>query len=93
MIANEPRHTQIEAMGLRALALDRRGRERVRAVLNVLTEATFFYKEDDPDLFFFLCRNQAGASWLCPAVMRPLQRSLRFGIGGRARSGFRLGSG
>ena len=42
------------------LSLDRRGLERVRAVLNVLTESTFFYREDDPDLFFFLRRYQAG---------------------------------
>ena len=45
--------------GLPGLALDRRGRERVRAVLNVLTESTFFYRDDDADLFFFLRRNQA----------------------------------
>lgn len=48
-----------EQADLRALALDRRGLDRVRAVLNVLTESTFFYREDDPDLFFFLRRNQA----------------------------------
>jgi uncharacterized protein DUF2398 len=48
-----------EGPALPGLAVDRRSRERVRAVLNVLTEATFFYKEDDPDLFFFLRRNQA----------------------------------
>src|SRR2546428_12128664 len=42
------------------LSLDRRGLERVRAVLNVLPESTFFYREDDPDLFFFLRRYQAG---------------------------------
>jgi len=58
-MADEPRHAEGETTELRALALDRRGRERVRAVLNVLTESTFFYKEDDPDLFFFLRRNQA----------------------------------
>ncbi|MBI4704018.1 MAG: DUF2398 family protein [Deltaproteobacteria bacterium] len=58
-MADEPRHAEADATELRALALDRRGRERVRAVLNVLTESTFFYKEDDPDLFFFLRRNQA----------------------------------
>lgn len=46
-------------MDLRSLALDRRSLERVRAALNVLTESTFFYREDDPDLFFFLRRNQA----------------------------------
>jgi len=50
-----------ESPDLRALALDRRGRDRVRALLNVLTESTFFYREDDPDLFFFLKRNQASA--------------------------------
>jgi hypothetical protein len=48
-----------ETPDLRTMALDRRGRERVRAVLNVLTESTFFYREDDRDLFFFLRRNQA----------------------------------
>jgi hypothetical protein len=31
----------------------------VRAVLNVLAESTFFYREDDPDLFFFLRKNRA----------------------------------
>jgi hypothetical protein len=48
------------AKGFRAfqgLALDRRGRERVRAVLNVLTESTFFYRDDDADLFFYLRRH------------------------------------
>lgn len=45
--------------GLFGLSLDRRGLDRVRAVVNVLTESTFFYNEDDPDLFFFLRRNQA----------------------------------
>ncbi len=49
----------LEAADLRSLGLDRRSIERVRAALNVLTEATFFYPEDDPDLFFFLRRNQA----------------------------------
>src|SRR3989442_13859108 len=58
-MVDDSRHSETEATELRALALDRRGRERVRAVLNVLTESTFFYKEDDPDLFFFLRRNQA----------------------------------
>jgi len=58
-MADDPRPTEAEAADLRALALDRRGRDRVRAVLNVLTESTFFYQEDDPDLFFFLRRNQA----------------------------------
>jgi len=48
-----------DLQGLPGLALDRRGRERVCAVLNVLTESTFFYREDDADLFFFLRRNQA----------------------------------
>ena len=47
------------APGLPGLALDRRSRERVRAVLNVLTESTFFYRDDDADLFFFLRRHQA----------------------------------
>lgn len=32
---------------------------RVTAVLNVLGEAPFFYREDDPDLFQFLRRNRA----------------------------------
>jgi hypothetical protein len=32
---------------------------RVQAVLNVLVEAPFFYKTDDPDLFAFLRRNTA----------------------------------
>jgi hypothetical protein len=34
-------------------------RPKVRAVLNVLLEAPFFYKQDDPDLFAFLRRNLA----------------------------------
>lgn len=55
----EDLNPEAEAAELRALAIDRRGRERVRAALNVLAESTFFYKEDDPDLFFFLRRNQA----------------------------------
>lgn len=59
MMADDPRQTGSDAVGLRALALDRRGRDRVRAALNVLTESTFFYKEDDPDLFFFLRRYQS----------------------------------
>ena len=58
-MADDPRPSGTEAADLRALALDRRGRDRVRAVLNVLTESTFFYREDDPDLFFFVRRNQA----------------------------------
>lgn len=58
-MVDDARHSEAEATELRALALDRRGRDRVRAVLNVLTESTFFYKEDDADLFFFLRRNQA----------------------------------
>lgn len=57
-MADDPRPAE-EAADLRGLALDRRGRERVRAVLNVLVESTFFYRDDDPDLFFFLRRNQA----------------------------------
>ncbi|GAB4237679.1 MAG: hypothetical protein OHK0028_15020 [Deltaproteobacteria bacterium] len=44
---------------LLALAIERKGAERVRAVLNVLTESTFFYREDDPDLFLFLARNKS----------------------------------
>jgi Protein of unknown function (DUF2398) len=32
---------------------------RARQVLNVLTEAPFFYPDDDPDLFLFLRRNKA----------------------------------
>jgi hypothetical protein len=47
----------LEAADLRSLGLDRRSIERVRAALNFLTESTFFYPEDDPDLFFFLRRN------------------------------------
>jgi hypothetical protein len=34
-------------------------RPRVQAVLNVLAEAPFFYRSDDPDLFAFLRRNRA----------------------------------
>ncbi len=34
-------------------------RKRVQAMLNVLFEAPFFYREDDPDLFAFLRRNRA----------------------------------
>jgi hypothetical protein len=34
-------------------------RTRVQALLNVLFEAPFFYREDDPDLFAFLRRNRA----------------------------------
>ncbi|OIP34031.1 MAG: hypothetical protein AUK27_08680 [Deltaproteobacteria bacterium CG2_30_66_27] len=45
---------------LLTLALEKKGAERVRAVLNVLTESTFFYREDDPDLFLFLVRNKSG---------------------------------
>jgi hypothetical protein len=59
-MAEDARAAEGEATELRALSLDRRGRERVRAVLNILTESTFFYKQDDPDLFFFLRRHQAG---------------------------------
>lgn len=59
MSHDPPGTSDADATDLRGLALDRRGRERVRAVLNVLTEATFFYREDNPDLFFFLRRNQA----------------------------------
>jgi hypothetical protein len=58
-MADDPPHSP-ETADLRTLAVDRRGLDRVRAVLNVLTESTFFYREDDPDLFFFLRRNQAG---------------------------------
>ncbi|HKE19462.1 MAG TPA: DUF2398 family protein [Kofleriaceae bacterium] len=32
---------------------------RARQILNVLTEAPFFYPDDDPDLFLFLRRNRA----------------------------------
>ncbi|MEK6779627.1 MAG: DUF2398 family protein [Candidatus Deferrimicrobiota bacterium] len=48
------------AAELLTLALEKKGAERVRAVLNVLTESTFFYREDDPDLFLFLVRNKSG---------------------------------
>ncbi len=48
-----------ESLDLRSLGLDRRSVERVRAVLNTLTESTFFYPQDDPDLYFFLRRNLA----------------------------------
>src|SRR2546425_6724196 len=58
-MVDDSRHSETEGTELRALALARRGRERAGAVLNVLTESTFFYKEDDPDLFFFLRRNRA----------------------------------
>ncbi len=34
-------------------------RKRVQAVLNVLVEAPFFYRSDDPELFAFLRRNLA----------------------------------
>ncbi len=34
-------------------------RRRVRGVLNCLTESTFFYREDDPDLFDYLRRHRA----------------------------------
>jgi hypothetical protein len=43
---------------LLTLSIERKGAERVRAVLNMLTESTFFYREDDPDLFLFLARNK-----------------------------------
>jgi hypothetical protein len=49
----------LESADLKSLGLDRRSIERVRAALNVLLESTFFYPEDDPDLYFFLRRNQA----------------------------------
>jgi hypothetical protein len=39
-------------------ALERRGQERFRAVVNMLTESTFFYREDHPDLYLYLLRNQ-----------------------------------
>lgn len=42
------------------IALDRKSRDRVVACLNHLTESTFFYPEDEPDIFQFLRRNQAG---------------------------------
>ncbi len=45
---------------LLTLALEKKGAERVRAVLNVLTESTFFYRDDNPDLFLFLVRNKSG---------------------------------
>lgn len=45
---------------LLSLALEKKGAERVRAALNVLTESTFFYREDNPDLFLFLVRNKSG---------------------------------
>jgi hypothetical protein len=66
-MAEPPRPSENEAADLRTLAIDRRGRDRVRAVLNVLTESTFFYREDDPDLFFFLRRNQAAVRELFEA--------------------------
>ena len=34
-------------------------RRRVRGVLNCLTESTFFYRDDDPDLFAYLRRHRA----------------------------------
>lgn len=58
-MVDEPDGADATAADLRTLSLDRRGRERVRATLNVLTESTFFYRQDDPDLFFFLRRHQA----------------------------------
>jgi len=48
-----------EATDSRELGLDRLKLERVRAILNALTESTFFYREDNPDLFFFLRKNRA----------------------------------
>lgn len=56
-MADERRVT--EPAETREPGLDRLRLERVRAVLNVLTEATFFYREDNPDLFFFLRKNRA----------------------------------
>lgn len=38
---------------------DKIPKARVQSVLNVLVEAPFFYKADDPDLFAFLRRNRA----------------------------------
>jgi hypothetical protein len=38
---------------------DKLSGERVRRVLNVLLEAPFFYRADDPDLFLFLRKHQA----------------------------------
>jgi hypothetical protein len=38
---------------------DKLSQPRVRQVLNVLVEAPFFYRSDDPDLFAFLRRNRA----------------------------------
>lgn len=40
-------------------ALERRGQERFRAVVNMLTESTFFYRKDHPDLYLYLLRNRA----------------------------------
>ncbi len=37
----------------------KRGMEKVRALLNYLTEGAFFYPGDDQDLFYFLRANQA----------------------------------
>jgi len=38
---------------------DKINRQHARAVLNVLLEAPFFYRDDDEDLFLFLRRNRA----------------------------------
>jgi Protein of unknown function (DUF2398) len=38
---------------------DKLNRARVQALLNVLVEAPFFYRADDPELFGFLRRNRA----------------------------------
>jgi len=40
-------------------SLDRLNHELVRRVLNVLTEAPYFYREDDPPLFHYLRRNRS----------------------------------
>jgi hypothetical protein len=42
-----------------ATYFDKLNGPRVTAVLNVLGEAPFFYREDDPELFQFLRRNKA----------------------------------
>jgi len=48
----------IEAHDRRHAMFEHLSRERVRAILNCLTESTFFYREDEPDLFQYLRRNR-----------------------------------
>lgn len=51
--------TEEAAQKSEGLAIDRVDRDLARRVLNVLTEAPYFYREDDPELFQDLRRRKA----------------------------------